>query len=362
MTMIYEEQKEITSKNAKTRLLNIANILLLNASFIDNLGLFNGKMGIAIFLYKYSRYTGNKIFEDFAGELIDEIYKELDKNITVDFANGLTGIGWGIELLVTSKFLEADTDDALLEIDNAIYRHRMQNPILLNNGNDLFGYGLYYLARINSHVKEGQDETLSSLLKKHHLIYLIDECEKLLINRRYLDFNILSLSIYTINSLLWFLLRTHELGIFPTKVNKLLECIPEYLTFRDIVNNENLDIFILSKLLYSSLKKISNITLKNKFQTIIEKNFTDLESINNDIILINCLGRLNIFDLLYMPYVNSTNISIKTCNRVINVSNNEEFWNQKLESIDKTNLGLNGLAGLGLLLLKIESQMKSKFS
>lgn len=107
-----------------SRLQRIANVLLLNASFIDNLGLLNGKMGIAIFFYQYSRYNGNKIFGDYAGELIDEIYEEINTNNPVDFANGLTGIGWGIEYLVKSKFLEADTDEALAEIDNAVYRYK----------------------------------------------------------------------------------------------------------------------------------------------------------------------------------------------------------------------------------------------
>lgn len=98
------------------RLQRIANVLLLNASFIDNLGLLNGKMGIAIFFYQYARYTGSKIFEDYAGELIDEIYEEINTTTPVDFANGLTGIGWGIEYLVKNRFLEADTDEALAEI------------------------------------------------------------------------------------------------------------------------------------------------------------------------------------------------------------------------------------------------------
>lgn len=102
------------------RLRRIANFLLLNASFIDNLGLLNGKMGIAIFFYHYSRYTQNKIFEDYAGELIDEIYEEINVNTPVNFADGLTGIGWGIEYLVKNHFTEGDTDEVLAEIDNTM--------------------------------------------------------------------------------------------------------------------------------------------------------------------------------------------------------------------------------------------------
>jgi len=65
---------DIYNNKVENRLQRIANVLLLNASFTDNLGLLNGKMGIAIFFYQYARYTGNKVYEDYAGELIDEIY------------------------------------------------------------------------------------------------------------------------------------------------------------------------------------------------------------------------------------------------------------------------------------------------
>ena len=113
--MIVELKQRIDS-----HLQRIANVLLLNASFIDNLGLLNGKMGIAIFFYHYARYTDNKVYSNYAGELIDEIYEEINKNTPIDFANGLTGIGWGIEYLVKNGFVEADTDVALSEMDAGI--------------------------------------------------------------------------------------------------------------------------------------------------------------------------------------------------------------------------------------------------
>ncbi len=77
----------------------IINTLLLNASFIDNIGLMHGKMGISIFFFHLSRKTGKQIYEDYAGELIDEIYDDINTSTPVDFENGLAGIGWGIEYL-----------------------------------------------------------------------------------------------------------------------------------------------------------------------------------------------------------------------------------------------------------------------
>jgi len=64
---------EVTSAVA-LRLRRIADVLLLNGSFTDNPGLLRGKMGIAIFMYNYARQTGNKTYEDYAGELIDETF------------------------------------------------------------------------------------------------------------------------------------------------------------------------------------------------------------------------------------------------------------------------------------------------
>jgi hypothetical protein len=107
------------------RLHRIADVLLLNGNFIYNPGLLNGKMGIAIFLYHYAQQTGNEIYETYAGELIDEICGMISTQTPVDFANGLTGIGWGIEYLVRSGFIEDVTDEALAEIDNAVYKSKI---------------------------------------------------------------------------------------------------------------------------------------------------------------------------------------------------------------------------------------------
>ena len=126
----------------ENRLQRIANVLLLNASFIDNPGLLNGKMGIAIFFYNYAKYSSKNSYKEYADELIDT-------STHVNFENGLTGIGWGIEYLVNNEFVAADTDEALINLDNEIYRHRINSPILLSKGNDLFGYD--FCSRILSH-------------------------------------------------------------------------------------------------------------------------------------------------------------------------------------------------------------------
>src|ERR1035437_2078717 len=174
------------------RLQRIANVLLLNASFIDNLGLLNGKMGIAIFFFHYARYTGNEVYERYAGELIDEIYNEINYGTPVDFANGNTGIGWGIEYLIRNSFVEADGDETLKEIDNAVFGASLRMPVMLTPSNDILGYGLYYLVRL--YGREQIEDDINILHLKQQLIYLLVDCERLLVHKKYLDENMSGLS------------------------------------------------------------------------------------------------------------------------------------------------------------------------
>jgi lantibiotic modifying enzyme len=72
----------------------LINSLLLNASFIDNIGLMHGKMGISVYFFHLARSTRNKIYEEYADELIDEIYEDITVNTPVNFENGLAAFLW----------------------------------------------------------------------------------------------------------------------------------------------------------------------------------------------------------------------------------------------------------------------------
>lgn len=94
--------------------------------------MLTGKMGIAILIYRYARYTGSKIFKDYAGELITGIHEKKNPHTTVDFANILPCIDWEIEYLKRNGFIEAGTDKALAEIDNGFYQSSINQPFLFN--------------------------------------------------------------------------------------------------------------------------------------------------------------------------------------------------------------------------------------
>lgn len=135
-------------ENTKDRTLGrIAKLLMLHSSFIHNLGLMNGKIGIAIFFYHLSRHTNQKIYDDFAGELIDEIYAEIHDHYPSDFKNGLCGIAWGVEYLIQNHFVEADANEVLYDLDKMIFEWdvRKINDLTLETG--LEGIARYVIAR-----------------------------------------------------------------------------------------------------------------------------------------------------------------------------------------------------------------------
>ena len=95
----------------------IATHYLFYGSFYSDLGLYNGKMGMIIFFFHYARYTGNSLYEDFAGELLDDIYEDITDNISF---SQLCEIGWGILYLLQQGFVEGNADEVLEIIDERI--------------------------------------------------------------------------------------------------------------------------------------------------------------------------------------------------------------------------------------------------
>lgn len=98
----------------------IADHQMLHGSFRRDLGVLNGKMGIVLFFFHYARYTGRVLYEDFAGEMLEEVIQELHSDLPIRFSDGLCGIGWGVEYLIQNAFIEGDSDEILEDLDQKI--------------------------------------------------------------------------------------------------------------------------------------------------------------------------------------------------------------------------------------------------
>ncbi|MBE0674325.1 MAG: hypothetical protein IH591_06655 [Bacteroidales bacterium] len=333
----------------ESRLQRIANVLLLNASFTGNLGLLNGKMGIVIFFYLYSQYTKNELYEKVAGELIDEIYIELNTNLPVDFSGGLMGIGWGIEYLIRGRFLEGDSDEVLKEIDNAVYRAALRTPLLINNDNELFGFGLYYLARLEG--RKTDENNLNTIIKKQMLVYLHDDCERLLILDKTFDSEAPFLTINQLNSILFFIIGVQQLQLFPVKLSKIEHYILEYVKRYGISSQSSTELKTFRLMLLKCRENTTALPFKNEYKEIADA-IRPEEVTSDDELLTRDFIKTAWYALLYnIPEIRgSDNLLLEE--KVIEIIDNEENWEKRLSVMSIDNLGLDGgMAGLGLAIL-----------
>ncbi len=154
-------------KNKDILLKRIARHLMLYSCFNHNIGLLNGKLGVVIFFYFYARYSKITYYDTFAGELLDEIYSEINVNNSVNFNDGLCGIGWGIDFLIRNKFVEGDVNEILVDIDKTIFYRDIEIIIDDNLKFDFKGHVSYV---INRNFNDQKIFNKSYLLKLHDLL------------------------------------------------------------------------------------------------------------------------------------------------------------------------------------------------
>lgn len=152
--------------------------LTINSSFLGDLGLFHGRMGIVLFFAYYARVTQNKQYEDFAEILLDEIYEEIHWDLPINLENGLCGIGWGIEYLVQNGFMKGNTDEILADIDRKVLEIDPLRISDLSFRRGLAGIIFYVIARLNANRETNKlpfdNAYLESLQKVLHRVNFID--------------------------------------------------------------------------------------------------------------------------------------------------------------------------------------------
>lgn len=98
----------------------IANYLLLHSSYMRELGLFHGKMGIVVALYLYADALHDDVMRDYAWELFQQVYDGVHTDMPIGLERGLAGIGYGTALLCKRGLLECSLNDILVDIDQKI--------------------------------------------------------------------------------------------------------------------------------------------------------------------------------------------------------------------------------------------------
>lgn len=214
--------------------MKIANILTFNLQSMEGVGLMEGKMGATLFYYELSRFTGIKTYNDMADNLLDEVFGSIGSVESKDIAQGLAGIGWGINYLINHSFVDT-SDDPLTLLE----------PHLLSKGDvnfstnfSILSPAIYLLSKPESTLTSGNyDGWVSRLLNacNYYCLSIYDNEKK---------------SLDLINSMLYFLIELKKQEIHTWEVSKLIWKILSYLLrYEGIADNKSGDSFILLNLL-----------------------------------------------------------------------------------------------------------------
>lgn len=150
-------------ENREELLKEIAHHVILNVNQTSGIGLLNGKMGIALFMFHYGRYTGNDVYTQLAEKILDDVIENINANTPLAFHEGLMGIGWAVEYLHQRNFVDGDTNDILEAVDGKMVGLFSQTMEDLNLNNGLGGIVQYVLARLYTIEKEQKESPFTSV-------------------------------------------------------------------------------------------------------------------------------------------------------------------------------------------------------
>lgn len=167
------EKKKLVIENDIARL-NIEKIVddivqyLLSIDYEKklSLGLFSGTTGVSLFLFHYSRYMKNEYISDKALDLLSYSVNEVDKDFNHSFCNGISGICWCINYLITNKFIDED-NLKIIELFDLYLAKRAFNDYLINYNDYLHGSCgtfLYLLKRVeNTNIMQYEMDFINGL-------------------------------------------------------------------------------------------------------------------------------------------------------------------------------------------------------
>jgi len=213
----------------------------------ENISLMGGKIGVAIYYFYYARFTGDDSYADRAVDMISEVFDAINNGFTYHTqAGGLAGIGWVLEHLVQSGYLDTDTNEILEPLDPYLYKAMMHE--IGNKHYDFLhgavGIGSYFLHRLtNPNAKTYITELVDKMAEIAHKdddgamkwesVLNIEEGNK--------GYN-LSLS-HGISAIIAFFAKVIEADIHKEKTTALLEGSVKYLLKNRLDRSKHLSNF-----------------------------------------------------------------------------------------------------------------------
>jgi len=182
--------------------------------------LFHGKMGLSIYFYQMSRIESNPEYHAKAEQLLDQIFQnDLSVNHPIDVEDGLAGIGLGVTWLVKKGFFEADLNEMLEVIDNAVYRRIafLKKPTQFSPVQLLHLIGYLYI-RLKEQTEQNIQILYQDLIIKVLNIFY-NQIDEEFLSESYT----FSIYHYQLPVLLWIFGKLLEAGFYNERIYKMLD-------------------------------------------------------------------------------------------------------------------------------------------
>lgn len=130
---------------------HIISYLLFNYPFEQNYGLLEGQMGGVLFFSLYAEMLSNRQYREFALSLFEDVSDKIHENTPITFGNGLSGIGWAVDFLISNNLQPGDPDEILEDIDRIVqnFNPKYCNDLSIETG--VSGILVYLISRLKNY-------------------------------------------------------------------------------------------------------------------------------------------------------------------------------------------------------------------
>lgn len=290
--------------------------------------LYNGLMGTCIAYFVLSKITSDKKYDKRAHQVLSDIQGLIPNVNDLGFADGLSGIGWGVEWLVQNGFIQANSDKVLEELDDTIYTsvvYAKTSSLSIANGS--IGKAMYFLSRLTARNPSRSRYRMVCILEC--LVLLSDEISDrilALVNHAELDKSL----ILTSNELIEI---AHCLTLMLLLNNKKINTVTSWNSVKVLI--EFIENYIITSCIDNKNNNKSNIACLNLvYSYLLAKEILKKDGFTNKSHIVNRYVENNKFSRKLI--LNIMIAELKSLNKVNSDEYRFLFLLDNLNSIDNT--------------------------
>ena len=228
------------------------------------LNIETGKTGICLYFFMLADSLKNKKYQQWAEELLKEIYGQLDQDMSIKTIREIMQVGIGFYFLLKRKYVEGNINQVLEDVDNALFRWMSSSKPLTY---EMAGF-LHILYYLYLRIEKQKPNSNSLFLMEELTIKAFNDVYASL-NSAFYDEPVLFYLGYKLPLFLYVLSKIHSLGFYNYRIDEVIKEIAGLIQSRIPVLHAN-RLYLLWSLV--NLKQTTGFTFWDEQINIIYHN------------------------------------------------------------------------------------------